>query len=142
MSLGPGPRRPRPVLTALVLLWSALALMLGGSALYIYSSPTPVPPGDIAVAFLGYALMAALVFEIGRANVWARIVCLVLVGWSVGLFVINTFLQSRHLLGLVVVDIVAMALQLCAMFALFMRSSNDWFRRSAAPAPAKNSDNE
>jgi hypothetical protein len=129
--------RPRLVSIALALLWLALALMIVGSVVYVARSAGAVPLSDIGTTCLGYALVTLVMRGIARGVAWARTMLLIVLAWSGGLLAINLVLQSRHLLGLAIFDICAMALQLIAAVLLFRAASEPWFQADRPLAAAR-----
>lgn len=132
--------RPLPVQSALVLLWSALAIMVAASLAYYASSAALLLVGDMLSHLLGYTLLALLWLGLARGNHWARVFFVIFLAWNLVLTALNLLFESRQLPWLLALDVVIVLLQVCAAFLLFRPSSNDWFRGPAAaassPAPA------
>src|SRR5688572_12019232 len=91
------PPRPLPVRSALVLLWSALAIMVAASVSYYASSGTLALVGEMLGHLLGYALLAMLWLGLGAGNRWARALFVIFLAWNLVLTALNLLFESGQL---------------------------------------------
>lgn len=125
----PAAQRPRPVHSALLLLWSAIALyalLLGNDLLGSNSAPSAW-----VVPLVTVAVVAVLIGFIARgSNVarWIYAVMFVLGSLPLAIDPGSVFARSSLIGSL---NVLMFVLQLAALVLLFARGAGGWFRQSA-----------
>ena len=124
-------QKPRPIVTAVNLLWASLAVGLV-KMLMDFSNLSTVAPAAFTnfILVFTFALSGFLIFKISAGRNWARITFLVL--FIIGVLpalpiVFGEFSRSAVVGALSVAQI---GLQVYALFLLFTQPGSGWFRKA------------
>ena len=124
-------QKPRPIVTAVNLLWASLAVGLV-KMLMDFSNLSTVAPAAFTnfILVFTFALSGFLIFKISAGRNWARITFLVL--FIIGVLptlpiVFGEFSRSTVVGALSVAQI---GLQVYALFLLFTQPGSGWFRKA------------
>jgi threonine/homoserine efflux transporter RhtA len=130
--------RPRQISRALLILWCCVAAVPLSLGAWMWSEGIPLNAAALLLSLrplAGLAVSAMLLFAIAERRTWARIVLLVLSAYGLLLTVLNALLEFRRIPLLVAIDITIGIATVYALFLLFSRESNAWFRGSDATKP-------
>ncbi|MCF8034366.1 MAG: hypothetical protein K9K66_10305 [Desulfarculaceae bacterium] len=123
--------RPRPVSTAVLLLYISIGVALLGSlleipAMHALSGQGATGPVLIITLFI-YAFIVLLVLMIGQGRGWARLVYTIL--FAIGLAMMAAGLTRPGARGAgMALGLLQGAIQLVAVVLLFLPASNAWFQ--------------
>jgi len=126
--------KPKSVGTAVTLLWASLGVGLVKMLLDLTHMSAMAPAAfTIFVLAFTFAILIFLIFMISAGRNWARITFLIMsvIGTVLTLPVVLDEFGRAPLVG--VLSVLQILLQVYALFLLFTRSGNAWFRK-AVPA--------
>jgi ABC-type sugar transport system permease subunit len=124
-------QRPPLVARALQLLWTSFVLGLIGT--FVHEAVATSLEWIITTVFVAVysGVVVWLIYKIGRGRNWARIVYLILAAISylmTGLNWRSYYGSYGNHLGWILLDFAGMAAELAALYLLFSRPANAWFR--------------
>jgi hypothetical protein len=124
-------QRPPAINRGLQLLWASFSLGLIAS--FIHQGESNLLEWIISLVFIGLysALVAWLLYKIGRRRNWARIVYLVLavISYLMIAFDWRSSVESyRAHPSTIVLDFAGMVTEICALYLLFSRPGSTWFK--------------
>ncbi len=127
----PPVQRPPLIARALQLLWISFVLGLIGT--FVHETVATSLEWIITTVFVGIysAVVVWLLYKIGRRRNWSRIVYLVLAVISYLMMVLDWrsyyYSYGNHP-GWILLDVLGIAAELVALWLLFSRPANAWFR--------------
>jgi hypothetical protein len=127
--------KPPKVLTAVRLLWAALAIDLFSSiATLALFSPSPASVLLLPYLFIQFAITGLLIFCIAIGQNWARFIFTLFVAINTALVFFNTILDIDDMPVLVTIGVITSCVQIYALYLLFNRVSSSWFHAPKAVA--------
>ena len=94
--------------------------------------PLPVAAFFLPSLLYQFGIPALLAYGISTRKGWARIIYVVLTVPGVLLGVLNWILEFQKIPVLVSIDVILTVVQIYALYLLFTRSSNRWFKQARA----------
>jgi hypothetical protein len=123
--------KPKNVAIAVTLLWIAV---LGGSASSLVRAAfnQAIPPNFFVIMIASVGFMAFLIVNISAGKNWARITfatifILGIIPW----LAVMVFRFSQIPIQAVVIGVINIVLQSCALYLLFTNPGSSWFRKDA-----------
>ena len=130
MGTASAPQKPQAVVTAINLLWAALAVGLV-KMLMDFSNLSVVAPAAFTsfVVIFTFALIGFLILRISAGRNWARITFLVM--FIIGVLPALPMVLSEFSRSAVVgaLSVAQTGLQVYALFLLFTQPGSSWFRK-------------
>jgi hypothetical protein len=124
--------RPRPVSTAVTLLYINFALGILGNMVSLASGA--VPGWSIVSIVIGAIVQLWFINKIGQGKNWARILYLVLFILGVPITIGGLFLMRGAMVAVSVVGmLIGFALSIIILTRLFGAQSSPWFKRKPTP---------
>jgi hypothetical protein len=121
--------KPRPVKTAVVLVYGSVAVGLLAAAFDpTFAAATRAVWFFLAFIAAAFGVTVLLAFLMGRGHNWARIVYSVLT--ILGTAMMLYFWEADEEWYLQAANLIQTAMQLAAIYLVFTRAAADWYRRT------------